>query len=63
MLVNKSLASPNMDVHTATAAKMFGLTPKKVTPELRRAAKRASFSSLYGCSMKKVYAEIYGLQR
>jgi DNA polymerase-1 len=37
-----------MDVHRATAAKVFGVSPDLVSPEMRTAAKRINFGLLYG---------------
>jgi DNA polymerase-1 len=42
------------DIHAATAARVFGLTPDRVTPDLRRRAKMINFGLLYGM-------EAYGL--
>ena len=42
------------DIHTATAARVFGLTPDTVTTETRRRAKAINFGLLYGM-------EAYGL--
>jgi DNA polymerase-1 len=42
------------DIHTATAARVFGLEPEQVTPDLRRRAKMINFGLLYGM-------EAYGL--
>ncbi len=42
------------DIHTATAARVFGLAPEQVTPDLRRRAKMINFGLLYGM-------EAYGL--
>jgi len=42
------------DIHTATAARVFGLAAEEVTPELRRRAKMINFGLLYGM-------EAYGL--
>ncbi len=36
------------DIHTATAARVFGFTPDLVTPEMRRRAKVINFGLLYG---------------
>ena len=36
------------DIHTATAARVFGFTTDLVTPELRRRAKAINFGLLYG---------------
>jgi DNA polymerase-1 len=38
------------DVHTATAAKVYGLMPDLVTPEMRRKAKMINFGIAYGIS-------------
>lgn len=38
------------DVHTATAAKVFGVSPEMVTSEMRRKAKMANFGIAYGIS-------------
>ena len=38
------------DVHTATASKVFGVLPEKVTSEMRRKAKMANFGIAYGIS-------------
>ena len=38
------------DIHTATAAAVFGVDPAAVTPELRRRAKVINFGILYGMS-------------
>ncbi len=39
-----------MDVHAATAAKIFGIPPGEVTAEQRRVAKTANFGIMYGIS-------------
>ncbi|HEX2031659.1 MAG TPA: DNA polymerase I [Actinomycetota bacterium] len=36
------------DIHTATAAKVFGLPPNQVDPELRRRAKMVNYGLAYG---------------
>jgi DNA polymerase-1 len=38
------------DVHTATAARLFGLSPENITTEMRRAAKTVNFGIIYGIS-------------
>ncbi len=38
------------DVHRATAAEVFGVTPKKVTDDQRRSAKAINFGLIYGMS-------------
>ncbi|MEA3496449.1 MAG: DNA polymerase I [Bacteroidota bacterium] len=40
----------NIDVHTATAANVFEVEQKDVTPEMRRKAKEVNFGILYGIS-------------
>jgi DNA polymerase-1 len=42
------------DIHTATAARVFGMDPDRVDPDLRRRAKTINFGLLYGM-------EAYGL--
>ena len=39
-----------VDVHTATAAKVFGVTPEDVTPAMRSKAKMVNFGIAYGIS-------------
>lgn len=39
-----------MDIHTATAEKIFGVPHDQVTPEQRRVAKTANFGIMYGIS-------------
>ena len=36
------------DIHTSTAATVFGVTPDEVTPELRKRAKAVNFGIMYG---------------
>ncbi len=44
------------DIHTFTACEIFGVTPDKVTPEMRRVSKIINFGIAYGMSA-------YGLSR
>ncbi len=39
-----------LDVHRATAAEVFGLTPDQVSPDQRRSAKAINFGLIYGMS-------------
>lgn len=39
-----------IDVHTATASKIFGIAPEEVSPDQRRIAKTANFGIMYGIS-------------
>jgi DNA polymerase-1 len=39
-----------VDIHSRTAEALFGVTGKKVTPEMRRTAKTVNFGVLYGMS-------------
>jgi DNA polymerase-1 len=38
------------DIHTATAAQVFGVEPSAVTPDMRRVAKTVNFGVIYGMS-------------
>ena len=38
------------DIHTATAAQVFGVEPEQVTPLMRRHAKAVNFGIVYGIS-------------
>lgn len=38
----------NEDIHTSTAAKVFGLPPQMITPQLRSRAKAVNFGIVYG---------------
>lgn len=40
----------NLDIHTATAAQVFGVNPEDVTPLQRRNAKAVNFGIVYGIS-------------
>jgi len=40
----------NMDVHAATASKIYHVSLEEVTPEMRRRAKTANFGIIYGIS-------------
>lgn len=40
----------NEDIHTATSAKVFGVTPLEVTREMRSTAKMVNFGIIYGIS-------------
>ncbi|MGR8951323.1 MAG: DNA polymerase I [Gammaproteobacteria bacterium] len=42
--------SNGQDVHTATAAEVFGVAPEQVTHDLRRSAKAINFGLIYGMS-------------
>jgi len=38
------------DIHAATAAQLFGVSPHEVTPDMRRLAKTVNFGVIYGMS-------------
>jgi DNA polymerase-1 len=40
----------NQDIHTRTAAEVFGVSMETVTPQMRRAAKAVNFGIIYGIS-------------
>jgi DNA polymerase-1 len=40
----------NWDIHTATAARIYGISEEGVTPEMRRRAKMVNFGIIYGIS-------------
>ncbi|RIH83419.1 DNA polymerase I, thermostable [Meiothermus luteus] len=46
------------DIHTQTAAWMFGVRPEAVSPEQRRAAKTINFGVLYGMSAHRLANEL-----
>lgn len=47
-----------MDVHTATAARVFGVKKEEVTPTQRRSAKAVNFGVIYGISEYGLAANI-----
>jgi len=51
-----------LDIHTATAAQVFGITPEQVTPLQRRHAKAVNFGIVYGISEFSL-AEDIGVSR
>lgn len=51
-----------LDIHTATAAQVFGVTPEQVTPLQRRNAKAVNFGIVYGISEFSL-AEDIGVSR
>jgi DNA polymerase-1 len=52
----------NKDIHTATAAKVYGVAEADVTPQMRRAAKAVNFGIIYGQSAFGL-AESLGVSR
>lgn len=40
----------NLDIHSRTAAELFGLSLEKITPDMRRIAKTVNFGVIYGIS-------------
>ncbi|HXG34850.1 MAG TPA: DNA polymerase I [Bryobacteraceae bacterium] len=50
------------DIHTRTAAEVFGVPPLMVTPELRRNAKAVNFGIIYGLSAYGLSAQL-GISR
>jgi len=52
----------NKDIHTATSAKVYGVSESEVTPQMRRAAKAVNFGIIYGQSAWGL-AENLGISR
>ncbi len=46
------------DIHTRTAAEVFGLLPGTVTPDMRRAAKVINFGILYGMGPQRLARDL-----
>lgn len=46
----KQAFTDGLDIHTATAAEVFGVAPAKVTQQMRRHAKAVNFGIIYGLS-------------
>jgi len=46
----KQAFTDGLDIHTATAAEVFGVAPGKVTEQMRRSAKAINFGIIYGLS-------------
>jgi DNA polymerase-1 len=40
----------DLDIHTRTSSELYGVSPDKVTPEMRRTAKTVNFGVIYGIS-------------
>ncbi|MCX7895622.1 MAG: DNA polymerase I [Thermoanaerobaculum sp.] len=51
------------DIHTATAALVFGVAPESVTPDMRRAAKTINFGLIYGMGAYALGRELGVSQR
>ena len=49
----------NVDIHTVTAAKVFGLPEDQVTPELRSKAKAVNFGIVYGIGAFSLSKDIH----
>ncbi|MCB0279336.1 MAG: DNA polymerase I, partial [Calditrichaeota bacterium] len=49
----------NLDIHTATAAAMFGYKLEDVTPDIRRRAKEINFGIIYGMSQWGLASRIH----
>ena len=54
----KKVFQDRADIHTQTAAWMFGLAPESVKPDQRRAAKTINFGVLYGMSSHRLSGEL-----
>lgn len=48
VLINGFINDPDFDTHRALAARMFGVKPKRVSPQQRDRGKTMNFSMLYG---------------
>lgn len=46
----KEAFEQDVDIHSDTAARVFGVTPEDVTPDMRRQAKAVNFGVVYGIS-------------
>lgn len=46
----QAIFNSGVDIHTSTAAQVFGMPEDMVTPEMRRAAKAVNFGIVYGIS-------------
>ena len=51
------------DVHTATASRVFGVSPEKVDKEMRRRAKVINFGILYGMGVNALRANLGNVSR
>jgi len=49
------------DIHTLTAAEIFGVEPKEVSPQMRKAAKVLNFGVIYGMSVHG-FAQAAGIE-
>ena len=47
------------DIHTSTAARVFGIAPEQVTPELRKRAKAVNFGILYGMGAHSLSEDLH----
>ena len=50
----KAAFASGLDIHTATAAKIFSVSPESVTPELRSNAKAINFGIIYGMGPQRL---------